>query len=201
MDEQIPADAVEARRAFDVAAQCVMLSILDLRPASAKARVGETTNPIIWQVGHLAGHQDVAIVGINGRKPILPEMIMRLFSWGSDPSKDLADYPAFAEVMDAYVEVAAASKRVLADAPAAEWAAVCTDARGERFRSGETLLETVRRVTLHHMFHVGCIAALRKELGDKCPRGFVPGMSVEAMARQQGQFDEFWQAHREEFSD
>ena len=192
-------ETAEVRRAFDLAAQCVMLSILDLNPSSAKARVGDTTNPVIWQVGHLAGHQDVAIVGINGRKPILPGMIMRCFSWGTDPSKDLPDYPPLAEVMDAYVKVTAASKRVLDEAPPEEWSAVCTDAKGERFRSGETLLETVRRVTLHHMFHVGCIAAIRKELVDKCPRGFVPGMSPEALAKQQAQFDEFWHAHRDDY--
>ena len=195
-----PEVIAEARRTFEVASQCPMLSVLDLKPASAKARVGLTTNPIIWAVGHLAGHQDVAIVGINGRKPILPEMIMRCFSWGTDPSKDLADYPAFAEVMDAYIEVTAASKRALADAAPEEWSAVCVDARGERFRSGETLLETVRRVSLHHMHHVGCITAIRKELGDKCPRGFVPGMSDEALAKQQAQFDAFWQAHRGDYA-
>lgn len=196
---QVSLDAVEIRRAFDVAAQCVMLSVLDLKPANAKARVGETTNPIIWQVGHLAGHQDVAIVGVNGRKPILPEMIMRYFAWGTKPTEDLPHYPAFAEVMDAYIEVTAESKRVLAEAPPEEWAAVCVDARGERFRSGETLLENVRRVALHHMYHVGCITALRKELGDKCPRGFVPMMSDEALAKQQTWFDKFWQSRRAEY--
>ena len=55
-NDRIPADSLEARKAFDLACQCVLLSLLDLKPDSATDRLGETTNPIIWQIGLLA-HQ------------------------------------------------------------------------------------------------------------------------------------------------
>lgn len=189
----------EVRRVFDVASQCVMLSVMDLKPGSATARLSETTNPIIWEVGHLAYHQEYSLHRTNGGAGVLTDRIVRMFCWGSNPQDDLPDYPPLAEVMDAYVRVTAASKAILDDATPEEWAAPRTAPDGKPVSGGETLLQLVRRMSLHHIYHVGCITALRKELGDKCPRGFIPGMSDEAISKQQARFDTFWQTHRNDY--
>jgi hypothetical protein len=189
----------EARRTFDVPAQCVMLSLLDLEPDNASALVGASTNPVIWQVGHLAAQQDFTFHRTNGGAGVLSDELRHWFRWGSNPREELSQYPAFAEVVDAYVEVTAASQQLLARATAEQWSEPRSLPDGKLMAGGETLLELVRRVALHHIYHVGCITAIRKELGDKCPRGFIPGMSPEALAKQQARFDAFWQAHRTDY--
>ena len=198
-NESIPADAIEVRKAFDLACQCVLLSLVDLKPENAIARLGETTNPVIWQVGHLAHQQNVSLHQTNGGERFLPEEIGRWFAWGSNPADDLDDYPSFGTVVDCFISVTLASGRLLDKATAEDWHSPRTAPDGKLFAGGETLVEIVRRMTLHYMYHVGCITVIRKELGNKCPVGFVPGLTDEWIARQQAQWDEFWKTHRSDY--
>lgn len=147
-----------ATHTFRMNANLLEKSFGDLEPGEWLRRPAESSNPVLWIVGHVIWNRSrvLAMLGEEWTRSWLP-----LFARGATLGGD-ASYPAPEEMMAAWHDVTAHLEAALDAAPRETLAAPV----GEKSPSYDgTVGGMVSFLAFHETFHVGQVAYLRCWLG------------------------------------
>ena len=122
---------------------------------------------IAWQIGHLAfGEYALALKRTRGVQPgdeaLLPEMFVKLFGKGSEPSADASTYPSIEEIRAVFDRV---HEQTLAETSAFTEAQLDEAAPPPAHPAFTTKLGALLYCARHEALHTGQIGLLRRLLG------------------------------------
>lgn len=147
-----------ASHTFRMNANLLEKSFSDLEPGEWLRRPAESSNPVLWIVGHVIWSRSrvLAMLGEEWTRPWLP-----LFARGATLA-DNAQYPAPEEMMAAWHDVTAHLTAAL-DAASNETLAAPVGDKSPSYDG--TVGGMVTFLAFHEAFHVGQVAYLRCWLG------------------------------------
>jgi hypothetical protein len=154
----VPNEIANAAATYRMNGEMLAKSFAGLTPEEWLRRPGESSNHLLWIVGHViwARAAVLGLLGVQWSKPWAP-----LFSRGAKLG-DAAQYPSPEEMAAAWTEVSAALTSAL-EAVSSEALAAPAPPRVPNFDG--TVGGTVGFLGLHESLHVGQAAYLRTWLG------------------------------------
>ena len=137
--------------------------IEDMRDAPL-TRMSSRGNHPLWILGHLTvveGRLRQVILG----EPNPVERWKPMFDWGSSPSTDAADYPAFDEVLHAYRELRARNLALLEEVGEAGLDRSTKAPPAGLESHFRTIGQAFLTIALHQTMHTGQASAMRRAAG------------------------------------
>ncbi len=135
----------------------------DFTEAEARESGGTRTNPIAWQLGHIAASEDDVYMLFSGRPSNVPESVRSVCGTGCPPPSAATQYPPLADLWEILDRTHAALTRLAEEAGEA-------DLDKPPLRENpffKSLGQAIYEIALHENYHVGEIGTLRKALGKK----------------------------------
>lgn len=172
----------------------LLMSMKGLHAEDIYRQAQPEINHIAWIFGHCAVHLDwVASLLKNGER-VFSEEVCHYFKSGTTKSEILdAGLPiSFRDLLDSYLLVSESFFKFLSDL---DESALYEDFPGA---SGEDLLETILRVSLHFMGHAGQIVLVRQALGNPGP-SFVSGVTEQGRDQLSSGWHDWWKITKEKF--
>ena len=134
----------------------------DFTDAEAGVTVsGSAPNPLLWQLGHLAGVEDDVCWLFGAPDRLAPEALRSVCATGAPAPTVATSYPSLA---DLWKLLDATHARLLSMLDEATESALDRPPR-EPNAFFKSLGQAIYEVALHETYHVGEIAGLRKALG------------------------------------
>jgi hypothetical protein len=177
--------------------ECHLLqSLIAIRTEDVYRQVQPEVNHIGWIFGHCAVHLDWVFSLLTEGERAFSEEVCHYYRYGATKSEILDEGPpiSFSDLMDSYLRVSGAFFKFLAEI---EETVLYKDFPGE---SGEDLIQTILRVSLHFMGHAGQIVLIRQALGNPGP-SFVSGVTEQARKHLMPEWHDWWRSTKEMFKD
>ena len=172
---------------LEIAEANLLRSFQGLRPDEVKKQVYPEYNTIMWILGHCFSHFHIVLCSTCQDKEIFSEDITNYFRFGTTKEEISAtDTPlTFSSLIEEYLKISASGFSYLRSLEDKDFDKVIFP------EYGETLLQSVHRIALHFMGHVGQITLLRKSLGNPGP-SFVGGISPFGREKIIQKWNEWW---------
>lgn len=122
---------------------------------------GTKTNPIAWQLGHLACVEDDVFRLFAGEAGVVPEQVRAVCASGCSAPTAATEYPPLRELWSLLDQTHARLTSLVEDADAED----LDRAPLQENRFFQSLGQAIYEAALHETYHVGEIATLRKALG------------------------------------
>ncbi|NIR45808.1 MAG: DinB family protein [Gemmatimonadetes bacterium] len=135
----------------------------DFNESQAKNSGDTKTNPIAWQLGHIASAEDDVYRLFTGESGVVPEEVRAVCATGCPPPTDATNYPP---LPDLWGLLDRTHEQLLSLVEAADDADLDRSPL-EESRFFRSLGQAIYEIALHENYHVGEIGALRKALGMK----------------------------------
>ena len=169
-------------------------SFLKIRPEEVHKQILPELNTIMWIIGHCMAHfHKVLCHKCHGQE---------IFSDGANQdctlgtmNKELLEVGTpltFSQLVDCFLSIFDEIISNLQNLEDEDFEKVLFP------EYGETLLESVQRVTLHFMSHMGQIVILRRALGNPGPT-FVGGVQASHRDEMIKEWDAWWSANKHQF--
>ncbi len=173
----------------------LLLSLKELRPNELYRQVTPEFNQIGWIFGHCAVHLHWILNLMKKGIPTFSKEVCHYYRYGATKKEILDGEPpiTFSDLVDGYLKESQAFFEYLRELQDDEFHA---DFPGE---PGEDLLQTVFRVSLHFMGHVGQIVLIRRALGNPGP-SFVYGVTRQARDGFLNAWHAWWNNNSGQFS-
>ena len=169
-------------------------SILKIRPEDVYKQAHPECNNIMWIIGHCASHFHMVLCSTSQKQEIISEDTAHYFRYGTT-KKEISESKApmtFAELVDVYLKISTSGFSYLQSLNDVDFEKVIFP------EYGETLLQSIQRVSLHFMGHMGQIVLLRRILGNPGPT-FVGGIQTSSRKKMKKEWEKWWIDNKENF--
>lgn len=184
---------------FKTAEINLFVSLLGLKKADLLNQISPETNHIFWIFGHCATHLDQVFGRLCLGKNWFKEEYLKYFAYGVD--RELAHKTptiSFQELVETYLELTGAVSKYMDELPEEKFRMKPEKQKeGERI---ESLIDSLVRIALHYMGHLGQITMIRRTNGNPVPMGFVAGMAKESRERIMEKWTNWWNENKKEFN-
>lgn len=174
----------------------LLMSMKDLDAANIYRQVRPELNHIGWIFGHCAVHFDWVSSLMTNDARVFSDEVIHYFRGGTTKSEILDEGPpiSFSDLMNSYLRASESFFKFLFEA---EETTFYEEFPGE---VGETLFQTILRVSLHFMGHAGQIVLIRQALANPGPT-FVSGVTERSRGGTMAEWHDWWASAMETFSD
>ncbi|MFX1272825.1 MAG: hypothetical protein ACFFAX_14150 [Promethearchaeota archaeon] len=174
----------------------LLMSMKGLHAEDIYRQVQPELNHIGWIFGHCAVHLDWVLSLMTGNVQYFSEEVCHYYRYGTTKSEILDGGPpiSFSDLMDSYLRISELFFIFLSEK---DEGVLYKDFPGE---SGENLLETIIRVSLHFMGHTGQIVLIRQALGNP-GLSFVSGVTEQGRSGLMSRWLDWWENTKEKFND
>ncbi|NHJ32448.1 MAG: DinB family protein [Asgard group archaeon] len=176
----------------------LLLSIINLEKEQVMKQIGDEVNPIAWIFGHCASHMDFICGELCQGYRRLSEKEGACYSFGVSKEEINEGLPtSFMELVESYLLIRKDAFDYLYKLPEEKFRQVPEADAGKK--SNESLMQSIQRVALHYMGHMGQIILIRRAIGNP-GIGFVAGMAKENREKRIAQWIKWWKENKESFS-
>ena len=146
---------------FEIAEWNLLKAIFRLKTEDLEKQIAPNLNPIRWAIGHLSIHMDNIFNGLCLGKRKFDQDFRDYFVASPDKRK-LEEFPvSYMELIDNFLELSSITLNYLNNLPAEKF----TELPPYTFENNtETIAESIQRISLHFLGHVGEIYQIRRFL-------------------------------------
>ncbi|MHA2077624.1 MAG: DinB family protein [Candidatus Thorarchaeota archaeon] len=172
----------------------LLYSFMNVQPDEVNLRTQKEFNSIAWIVGHCAVHFHMVLCLTCQDTRLFSKDVMHHYRYGTTKVEiDRAESPfTFEELIDEYLGVS--------DTGFSYLKSLDEDAFGEVHfpEINETLQQSLQRIALHYLGHVGQIVLIRKALGNP-GASFVGGVQECDRIEMREEWNTWWKAEKQRF--
>jgi hypothetical protein len=179
---------------LEIAETNLLHSFIEIRPEDVHKQAHPELNTIMWILGHCISHFHQVLCGKCQESEILSEDIEHYFRFGTtkeEISKTKTPL-TFSSLIDKYLKISASGFSYLQTLKDDDFEEVIFP------EYEETLLQSIQRISLHFMGHVGQIILIRRALGNPGPT-FVGGISSIGREKIKQNWNEWWSENKNDF--
>jgi len=179
---------------LEIAEANLLHSFLGLHPEDVQKQPLPEINNIMWILGHCFVHFHLVLCSTCQELDMFSEEVGYYFRFGTTKEEISRNGPpfSFATLIDEYLKISASGFSYLQSLMDADFDKIIFP------EYGENLLQSVQRIALHYMGHVGQIVLIRRVLGNPGPT-FVGGISSIGRSKIKQKWQTWWSEHRESF--
>ena len=169
-------------------------SFLEIHPKDVHAQAHPEFNSILWILGHCASHFHMVLCDTCQDFELLSEETAHYFRYGTtkeEISKTQAPM-TFASLIDEYIRISSSGFSYLQSLEDKDFERIIFP------DYEETLAQSIQRIALHYMGHMGQIVLIRRALGNPGPT-FVGGVQESGRKKMRAEWERWWSENRENF--
>ncbi len=175
----------------------LLLSIINLEKEQVMKQIKKDVNPIAWIFGHCASHMDFICGELCQGYRKLSEKEGACYSFGVSKEAIEEGLPtSFKELVESYLLIRKDAFDYLYKLPEEKFRHVPEADAGKN--TNESILQSIQRIALHFMGHMGQIVMLRRAIGNP-GYGFVAGMTKENREKRITQWMNWWEENKDKF--
>ncbi len=169
-------------------------SFKGIQPDEVNMRTQPEFNSISWIVGHCAVHFHMVLCLTCQDTRLFSKDVMQYYRYGTTKEEIERTSPPFTfeQLVDDYLEVSKVGFAYLETLDDEDYTEVLFP------EINETLQESLQRIALHYLGHVGQIVLIRRALGNPGPT-FVGGIQEPDYNRMKGEWNSWWSESKESF--
>lgn len=178
-----------------IAESNLLASIYGIKPEELLKQITPETNHICWIFGHCASQLDFIFAGLCQGKQFFSDEEREYYSYGV--SKEKAKNPppkSFMQVVNRYLEISEDAFNYLNKLPEEKFRETLEKDTGKNTK--ESLIQTIDRVALHFLGHMGQITLIRVALGNPMG-GFVGGIVEKNREGLYERWNKWWKENKE----
>ncbi|KXH74470.1 MAG: hypothetical protein AM326_09885 [Candidatus Thorarchaeota archaeon SMTZ-45] len=189
-----PSPKAIAIETLEIAESNLLNSFMGVRPDEIHEQAHPEFNSIIWILGHCFTHFHLVLCSKCQETEIFTEDIAHYFRFGTTKEEISKTGPpmTFAKLIDEYLKISASGFSYLQSIDDEDLEKVIFP------EYGENLLQSIQRIGLHYMGHVGQIVLIRRALGNPGAT-FVGGISSIGRSKIREKWDKWWSENRNDF--
>jgi len=170
-------------------------SFLNVRPEDIHAQSLPEFNSIMWILGHCASHFHMVLCSTCQDIELISKDTAHYFRYGTTKEEiSKTDVPmTFARFIEEYLKISASGFSYLQSLQDEDFERVIFP------DYGENLLQSIQRIALHYMGHMGQIVLIRRALGNPGP-SFVGGVQEIGRKKMRQEWEKWWSANKENFN-
>lgn len=172
---------------LEIAELNLLQSILEIRPEDILKQILPEINNIMWILGHCFAHFDMVLCGRCQEKELFSESVAHYFRYGTTKKEIIETGPplSFANLIDEYLKISESGFAYLHSLEDQDFDKIIFP------ENGDNLLQSIQRIALHYMGHVGQIVLIRQALGNPGPT-FVGGISAISRSESKENWHSWW---------
>ncbi len=173
----------------------LLYSFKGIQPEEVNRRTQPEFNNISWIFGHCAVHFHMVLCLTCQDTRLFSKDVMDYYRYGTTKDEiESTDSPfTFQELVEEYLEVSKKGFSYLQTLDDEAYDQVLFP------EIKETLLESLQRIALHYLGHVGQIVLIRRALGNPGP-SFVGGFNESDYRRMHEEWNSWWSEKKEHFA-
>ena len=179
---------------LEIAEVNLLYSILNIRPEDIHKQVLPEFNTITWILGHCMAHFHMVLCDTCQGKELYSEKTTHYFRYGTT-KEEIAKTETpltFPQIIDDYLRISADGFSYLQSLQDEDFEKVIFP------KIGETLLQSIERISFHYMGHMGQIVLLRHALNNPGP-SFVGGAQEAGRQRMREEWNSWWTSNKTDF--
>jgi hypothetical protein len=179
---------------LEIAEVNLLNSILKIRPRDVHKQVLPEFNTITWILGHCMAHFHMVLCDTCQGKEMFSEEIAHHFRYGTT-KEEIAETGTpltFSQLIDDYLRISADGFSHLDSLKDEDFEKIIFP------QIGETLLQSIERISFHFMGHMGQIVLLRRALGNPGP-SFVGGAQKASRQKMREEWTSWWSDNKGDF--
>ncbi|HUT79593.1 MAG TPA: DinB family protein [Candidatus Bathyarchaeia archaeon] len=182
---------------LDIAEKNLLLSIVGLKNEEVTKQIAPNINHILWIVGHLASHVDMVYCDSCMDNRIMNEDMTKYFAYGVSKEQVTEKPPvSFGELIEIYLKISKKVFEYLDQLPEEKYMYVPETSEGKEIK--ESIKNTLERVSLHMMGHIGQIYLIRRHI-ENPGKGFVAGIAKSGRQYILENWLKWWEENKKEY--
>jgi len=179
---------------LEIAETNLLNSLLKIRPDDVNKQVLPEFNTIAWIFGHCASHFHMVLFSTCQGKEIFSEELTHYFRYGTTKEEiaKTTGQITFSELVDEYLGISVLGFAYLRSLNDEDFEKIIFP------EINETLLQSIERISLHYMGHMGQIVLLRRALDNPGPT-FVGGAKASSRNRLRHEWESWWADNKGDF--
>jgi len=179
---------------LEIAEVNLLNSLLKIHPDDVNKQALPEFNTITWIFGHCAAHFHMVLFSTCQGKEIFSEEITHHYRYGTTKEEiaKTASLITFSVLVDEYLKISDLGFTYLRSLDNEDFEKIIFP------EINETLLQSLERISLHFMGHMGQIVLLRRALGNPGPT-FVGGAKESSRNRMRHEWESWWADNKGDF--
>jgi hypothetical protein len=179
---------------LEVAEANLLHSFLGVRPEDINKQTHAEFNTIMWILGHCIAHFHMVLCTTCQETELLSEDIGHYFRFGTTKEEisKTGNPLTFSRLINEYLKISTSGFAYLRSLEDEDFGKVIFP------EYSETLLQSIQRIALHFMGHVGQIVLIRRALGNPGPT-FVGGVSLIGRDKIKQKWNTWWSDSKQDF--
>jgi hypothetical protein len=175
----------------------LLLSLINLEKDQVMKQIGKDVNYIGWIFGHLASHMDFIVGGLCQGKRFMSDKECTIYAYAAPKELVNKGLPtSFKDLVESYLKIRKNAFDYLNQLPEEKYQQLPEVNAGKE--SDETLIQSIERMALHYMGHMGQIILIRRAI-DNPGFGFVAGIAKDHREKRIDQWMKWWEENKENF--
>ncbi|MGD9397580.1 MAG: DinB family protein [Candidatus Thorarchaeota archaeon] len=170
-------------------------SFLKIRPQDVHAQAHSEFNSIMWILGHCASHFHMVLCGTCQNIELLSEETTHYFRYGTT-KEEISETQApmtFVSFVEEYLKISSSAFSYLQSLEDKDFERIIFP------DYEENLAQSIQRIALHYMGHMGQIVLIRRALGNPGPT-FVGGVQDSGRKKMRKEWEKWWSENKENFN-